>query len=391
MVARSSTGRRAWRIVVRAGLAAFGLLLGAAYAQESTDDHGDQRLSSTRIEHYGVSQTGHLETMGDLDVFRLDLQGRAEIEMRSSGALDTQGRLLDSEGGVLAEDDDSGTDLNFRIVQTLEGGVYYVEVASNMDVGDYKMTARIRRAGDDHGDTSGASTLLPLGVRSTGRIAPADDADTFRIEVSEEAGLRVSTGGPTDTIGELRDSHDEVLAMSDHGGIQDNFEIERHVQPGTYYVHVTAAAVGSFTVFAELYESDGPDDHHDDDGHGHDDEPEETAWDVFSASISEPIVQAKCVNCHVAGGQGSQELLFVTSSDADHEMTNFDAFKSYVAHGHDHDGDDHVTVILDKVRGRADHGGGEQIMDGSQQFMDLERFLNLLADEVADEDDHDHD
>ena len=91
MVARSSTGRRAWPIVVRAGLAAFGLLLGAAYAQESTDDHGDERLSSTRIEHYGVSQTGHLETMGDLDVFRLDLQGRAEIEMRSSGALDTQG------------------------------------------------------------------------------------------------------------------------------------------------------------------------------------------------------------------------------------------------------------------------------------------------------------
>ena len=25
----------------------------------------------------------------------------------------------------------------------------------NMDVGDYKMTERIRRAGDDHGDTTG--------------------------------------------------------------------------------------------------------------------------------------------------------------------------------------------------------------------------------------------
>ena len=72
------------------------LLVGVAYGQEPTDDHGDARLASTRIEHYGVSEIGHLESMGDVDVFRLDLQGRAEIEMRSSGALDTQGTLYDS-------------------------------------------------------------------------------------------------------------------------------------------------------------------------------------------------------------------------------------------------------------------------------------------------------
>ena len=387
MVGRSSTDRRAGRTVVGVGFATVGLLLGAAYAQEAADDHGDQRLSSTRIEHYGVSQSGRLETMGDLDVFRLDLQGRAEIEMRSSGALDTQGRLLDSEGEVLAQDDDGGTDLNFRIVQTLEGGVYYVEVASNMDVGDYKMTARIRRAGDDHGDTSGASTLLPIGIRNTGRIAPADDTDTFRIEVSEETGLRVSTGGPTDTIGELRDSDDEVLAMSDHGGIQDNFEIEHHVEPGTYYVHVTAAAVGSFTVGAELYESDGSDDHEGEEGHGHEDEPEESAWDVFVASISEPIVQAECVRCHVAGGTGHPSLRFVPSSNADHEMTNFEQFESYVADGHDghdHEDNSNVTWILAKIRGMQNHGGGTVVPDGSQEFMDMERFLNLLAEEVAD-------
>ena len=385
---RRNSARRTGRIALGAGCAVGGLVLGTANAQEPTDDHGDDRLSSTRIEYYGVSQSGRLESMGDLDVFRLDLQGRAKIEMRSSGTLDTQGRLLDSEGEVLAVDDDGGTGLNFRFVQTLDGGVYYVEVASNMDIGDYKMTARILRAGDDHGDTSGASTLLPLGIRNTGRIAPADDTDTFRIEVSEAAGLRVSTGGPTDTIGELRDSDDEVLMMRDHGGIQDNFRIEHHVEPGTYYVHVTAAAVGSFTVTAELYESPGHDglDDEGDDGHGSD-EPEESAWDVFVASISSPIVQTKCVKCHVAGGTGSPALRFVTSSNADHEMTNFDQFESYVAEGQDgqdHSDNDNVTLILDKVRGRAGHGGMEQIADGSQEFMDLERFLNLLAEEVAD-------
>ena len=369
------------------------LLVGVAYGQEPTDDHGDARLASTRIEHYGVSEIAHLESMGDVDVFRLDLQGRAEIEMRSSGALDTQGTLYDSEGEVLAEDDDGGTDLNFRIVRTLDGGVYYVAVASNADTGDYKMTARIRRAGDDHGDTSGASTFLPLDIRTTGRIAPADDTDVFRIEVPEVTGLRIRSGGPTDTVAELRDSTDAVLAMQDDGGDRGNFRIERHVASGTYYVHVTAMAVGSFTLLAELYESDGG--HHDDDdtsdGHGDDDEPAETAWDVFQASISTPIVQDKCVGCHFSGGPGSQGLLFVESTVADHEMTNFDSFETYVADGHDgddHEGNVHVTAILDKIRGMAEHGGGVQVEDGSELFMDMERFLNLLADEVAEDGDH---
>ena len=162
------------------------------------------------------------------------------------------------------------------------------------------------------------------------------------------------------------------------------------MQPGVYYVHVTAMAVGSFTLLAELYESSG-DDHDDDPGGGDDDESEETAWDVFQASISAPIVQAKCINCHYAGGPGSQELLFVRSTVADHEMMNFDTFKTYVADGRDGDddiGNDHVTAILNKIRGMAEHGGGVQVEDGSELFMDMERFLNLLADEVAEDGDH---
>ena len=379
-----------------AGLAACATALAAAYAHEPADDHGDTRLTSTRVEHYGVSQTGKLDSMDDVDVFRLDLQGRAELEMRSSRALDLKGTLYDSEGTVLAEDDDSGTDLNFRIVQTLDGGVYYVAVESDMgDTGDYKMTPRIRRAGDDHGNTAGASTVLPIGIRTTGRIAPADDVDTFRVEVSEATGLRISSGGPTDTMGELRDSADAVLIAEDGGGDRGNFRIERHVEPGIYYVVVTAAAVGSYTVGADLYASDDHDDDHGDDhSSGSDDDvdvPSETAWEVFQASISAPIVQAKCVTCHYAGGDGSQNLVFVTAANDGYQTTNFNAFEDFLADdhaGHDHEDNEQAAVILDKVRGRRGHGGGEQIADGSQLFQDLEHFLGLLAEEVAGDDDH---
>ena len=390
MVGRSILAR-VNRAIGRTGTVAL-VALGSAHAL-AQDDHGDDRLASTRLT-YGVSTSGNIASSSDVDWFRLDLQGQATLLMFSTRDLDTVGVFYDSDGNELATDDDSGSGMNFRIEETVEGGVYYVSVSSMMDVGDYKITARIVRAGDDHGDTPGASTVLPLATRATGKIQPADDVDAFRIDLAASMDMRISTSGAADTTGELRDSHDHALATVSMGGVGSNFRIDRCLDAGIYYLLISASDAGAYNVTASGSARDHmceEQDHHgdDDDGHGHDDEPEESAWDVFVDSISEPIVQAKCVNCHVAGGQGSPELRFVTSSNADHQMTNFDAFKSYVAHGHDHNGDDHVTVILDKVRGRAGHGGQEQIMDGSQEFMDLERFLNLLADEVADEDDHD--
>lgn len=370
--------------------------LGSAEAHEH-DDHGNDRLASTRLT-YGVSTSGHIASSEDVDFFRLDLEGRASLEMFTTRDLDTVGVLYDSEGNMLAEDDDSGSGLNFKIEQTVDGGVYYVSVASMMDVGDYKITARIDRGGDAHGNTPGASSVLPLDTRATGRIDPADDVDAFRIELAASMDLRIATGGSGDTAGELRDSHDAELATMTMGGVGSNFQIDRCLDAGIYYLLVSASDVAAYNVTARgmardhMCEADDHDHHggDDEDGHG-DDEPEESAWDVFVESISQQIVQTECVRCHVEGGNGSPELRFVTSSNADHEMTNFEQFESYIAddHGHDHGDNDPVTVILDKVRGRADHGGGERIKDGSPEFMDLERFLNLLADEVAEDDHHD--
>ena len=374
----------------RTGAVGAFVALGSANALAQDDDHGDDRLASTRLT-YGVSTSGNIASSSDVDWFRLDLQGQATLLMFSTRDLDTVGVFYDSEGNELATDDDGGSGLNFRIEETVEGGVYYVSVSSMMDVGDYKITARIVRAGDDHGDTPGASTVLPLDTRATGKIQPAEDVDAFRIDIAASMDMRISTSGSADTTGELLDSGNDVVVTATMGGVGSNFRIERCLEPGIYYLLISASDAGAYNVTATGSARDHmceAEDHHgdDDDGHGADDEPEESAWDVFVASISEPIVQAKCVNCHVAGGTGSPALRFVTSSNADHEMMNFDAFKSFVAEGHDgdHEHNDRVIWILDKVRGRAGHGGELQIEDGSQEFMDLERFLNLLAGEVAD-------
>ena len=103
----------------------------------------------------------------------------------------------------------------------------------------------------------------------------------------------------------------------------------------------------------------------------------ETAEDVFRASVS-PVVQSKCVNCHVEGGaSGHTPLVFVTDADADHLAKNLKAFEDYVAAA-----DGGAERILNKAQG-VEHGGGVQLAAGTEGFAALERFLGLLGGDAS--------
>ena len=95
--------------------------------------------------------------------------------------------------------------------------------------------------------------------------------------------------------------------------------------------------------------------------------------------ISDPIVQAKCVNCHVAGGEAaSTRLNFVPDSVADHEAVNLQVFRDFVAVV-----DDGADLILSKILGEADHGGGVQVAAGSTDYKNMARFLARLGREAV--------
>ena len=107
--------------------------------------------------------------------------------------------------------------------------------------------------------------------------------------------------------------------------------------------------------------------------------PTETAKSVFEESVSEPIIQSKCINCHVSGGQsGTTRLVFVPSSDSEHLDLNRKQFEDFL-----NDVTDGKNRILNKVQGNLSHGGGVQITAGSDDYKNLEKFLNLLEEEIS--------
>ena len=104
----------------------------------------------------------------------------------------------------------------------------------------------------------------------------------------------------------------------------------------------------------------------------------ESAAQVFREHVSGPIVQGKCVSCHVEGGvSGNTRLVFVRSSESDHEARNLQAFRTFID-----EVDDGANVILNKIQGVA-HGGGVQVAAGSAGYGHMERFLRLLGEDVS--------
>ena len=238
------------------------LAVGIAPFAGAQDDHGDTSAEATLL-GIGASVAGELDSGSDTDVFRLDLVGRAEVEVRTSGQTDTMGELLDSTGARLVSDDDGGPGgNNFGIEVELDPGVYYVAVQG--EAGTYSINARLGGQ-RDHGETRESSTLLKLHTRdelasvspsvllaTSGRIHPStDDTDVFRLDVAEDdtdVMLRTSPAA-YDTYGVLMDASGNQIAADEDG--DGAFRIATTLDEGIYYASVNAIEVGAYRVLGQ--------------------------------------------------------------------------------------------------------------------------------------------
>ena len=104
----------------------------------------------------------------------------------------------------------------------------------------------------------------------------------------------------------------------------------------------------------------------------------ESAAKVFRELISGPVVQSKCVACHVQGGvSGNTRLVFVPASTPNHGIRNFKVFEDFLDTV-----EDGAALVLNKIQG-VGHGGGVQVAAGTDEFAHMERFLALSGEDVS--------
>lgn len=106
-----------------------------------------------------------------------------------------------------------------------------------------KGTGKADTLADDYANSVARATRLESSL--SGRIEIAGDADLFRIELAQNGSLSISSDGPTDLVGELRDAEGRLIASNDDGGARYNFRLETPVAAGTYYLSVTHCCGGT--------------------------------------------------------------------------------------------------------------------------------------------------
>lgn len=100
---------------------------------------------ATQIEINGPEQEHLLFPGNDADWFVFTLKHSAEVDIETSGTLDTYMVLYDNRENLIMDDDDSGYDSNARIQRYLQPGTYYIVVTPYSGVvSDSGYTIRIR-------------------------------------------------------------------------------------------------------------------------------------------------------------------------------------------------------------------------------------------------------
>ena len=116
-------------------------------------DGNDTRAGATGVAP-GVAADGTLDAPDDVDYWRIDIPSRGRVVIESTGSTDTLGRLEDASGRQLAENDEGGAGLNFKIERVLDAGTYYVRVSgSGGATGAYGL--RVSHTPDDTGGGGG--------------------------------------------------------------------------------------------------------------------------------------------------------------------------------------------------------------------------------------------
>jgi len=91
-------------------------------------DAGNTSIENAVTITPGVEQTFYFRSDSDVRWFLYEPTRTVTLTIFTSGNVDTVMYILDSEGELVAEDDDSGEDYNARIVQRLNAGTYYIIV-----------------------------------------------------------------------------------------------------------------------------------------------------------------------------------------------------------------------------------------------------------------------
>ena len=202
------------------------------------DDHSNTIADATSID-LNSSIPGEIEIDNDIDYFEVVLTQSGDLTVYTEGSLDTYGWLEDSNGSIIAENDDSGDSTNFSISSYLDASTYYIRVESfnNNYIGEYTLHTTFEARNINQAPTAiisispdPASTTLTTATEVTLEANASTDPDgdqlnyTWSQPSDQSIFLNSSTTSSTTFIATTAGTYTFTLTVSD-GELFDSTEV----------------------------------------------------------------------------------------------------------------------------------------------------------------------
>ena len=235
---------------------------------------GRYRLSVTRTDDYlssdqttgtvevGGSAIGEIETRGDVDWFKVELEMGVQYEIGVLGSAVIAGALRDpylvgihdSSGNLIENttDDNNGGGTNPGVLfDASTGGIYYIAVRSaDGGTGTYRVNVSRGTVNDDYADGTGTTGTVAVGGFATGRIEVEKEEDWFAVELLAGVEYRIDLRGSDTFAGTLSDplllavwhgATELADSENDDGGEGRDSRLSnfRVTQDGTYHIAVS--------------------------------------------------------------------------------------------------------------------------------------------------------
>ena len=267
---------------VGADLLSSALRPGAASVR---DDYGNTFTQATQITlstSGSGSQSGKIETSGDVDVFKFVATATGTVTIQQSATtgsrLDSYVYVYNAKQQLLAGNDDvSRGNLNSQVqINVVAGATYYIKAAAyRSSTGAYAVqiaTAATTTPTDDYGNTIADATLVSLSTTGSGAksgtIEKAGDVDMFKIVATVTGTITVQQSAASGS--QLRaslaayDASGNVLATNASSSSSTSGQVQFSVVAGTtYYVKAAGnqSTIGAYALgFSTAAVSDEPTD-----------------------------------------------------------------------------------------------------------------------------------
>ena len=222
-------------------------------------------------------------------LYTLDLRTTASITAtlhRNTDGLDPRLWVYNSNGTLIAEDDDGGRGVNSRIARSLSAGRYYVLVEEVGHDNDGSITLRVAGPASAGATAPSASrpqvpqeigtrnepsstptqlpssmaSLLAMGASRSGTIANQNARNEYRLVLDSPQSVRIDVlrGGASrlDPKVAIYDRNGTQLGSDDDGGQASNSRLIQYLPDGVY--NVVVEGVGNTTGAYEVSVTEGP-------------------------------------------------------------------------------------------------------------------------------------